>query len=269
MILLLGGTSETAPIASSLTKKGFLVLVSTATETPLDLGMDDRISRRSGPLTEEDLRRLIAERGDIEAVVDATHPYAGTITRLARAAAASAAIPFFRFSRPGMIEPDERVHLAKDHASAAKIAFSFGRPVLLTTGSRNLAPYADEARATGIPLIVRALASPESLEACEKAGIPPNRVITSRGPFTLEENLDVITKHQIGVLVTKDSGKAGGVAQKLEAARVTNCEVVVVARPDSDAECDTVWSDITELGVAISELLTNNRSVRENIGDRD
>jgi precorrin-6A/cobalt-precorrin-6A reductase len=255
MILLLGGTSETAPIASSLTKKGFLVLVSTATETPLDLGLDDRISRRSGPLGEEELRRLIAERGDIEAVVDATHPYAGTITRLARAAAASAGIPFFRFSRPGTIEPGERVHLAEDHASAAKIAFGFGRPVLLTTGSRNLASYADQSRAAGIPLIVRALPIPESREACEKAGIPPSRVVTGRGPFTLRENLEVIRKHKIGVLVTKDSGKAGGVAQKLEAARMANCEVVVVARPDADGECGPVWSDITEMVEAISEVL--------------
>jgi precorrin-6A/cobalt-precorrin-6A reductase len=67
-----------------------------------------------------------------------------------------------------VIEPGERVHLAEDHASAAKIAFRFGRPVLLTTGSRNLAPYADQARATGIPLMVRALPIPESLETCEK-----------------------------------------------------------------------------------------------------
>jgi precorrin-6A/cobalt-precorrin-6A reductase len=182
-------------------------------------------------------------------------------------AAASAAIPFFRFSRPGAIEPDERVHLAEDHAMAAKIAFGFGRPVLLTTGSRNLAPYADEARATGIPLIVRALPSPESLEACTQAGIPPGRVITGRGPFTLEENLDVIRKHKIGVLVTKDSGQAGGVAQKLGAARMANCEVVVVARPDADAECGNVWSDITEMADAISEVLTGSGSAREAIDD--
>jgi precorrin-6A/cobalt-precorrin-6A reductase len=92
-------------------------------------------------------------------------------------------------------------------------------------------------------------------------------VITGRGPFTLEENLDVISKHQIGVLVTKDSGKAGGVAQKLEAARISNCEVVVVARPDSDAQCGPVWSDITEMVDAISEVLTSSGSVRENVED--
>jgi precorrin-6A/cobalt-precorrin-6A reductase len=134
-------------------------------------------------------------------------------------------------------------------------------------GSRNLTPYADEARATGIPLIIRALPGPESREACAKAGVPPSEVITGRGPFTLEETLDVIRRHQIGVLVTKDSGKAGGVTQKLEAARMTNCEVVVVARPDSDAECGPVWSDITEIVGAISELLASHSSARESAGD--
>lgn len=108
----------------------------------------------------------------------------------------------------------------------------------------------------------------ESREACEKAGILPSRVITGRGPFTLEENMDVIRKHRVRVLVTKDRGKAGDGPQKLEAARITNCEVIVVARPDSDAECGTVWSDITEMVDAISELLTSQSSARENVKDR-
>jgi len=45
-----------------------------------------------------------------------------------------------------MSEPDERVPLAKDHALAAKIAFGFGRPGFVTTGSRNLAVLTTRAR---------------------------------------------------------------------------------------------------------------------------
>jgi hypothetical protein len=71
----------------------------------------------------------------------------------------------------------------------------------------------------------------------------------------------------IGVLVTKDSGKAGGVAQKLEAARIANCEVVVVARPASDAEWGPVWFDIPGLVDAISELLASRSSGRETLDE--
>ena len=55
--------------------------------------------------------------------------------------------------------------------------------------------------------------------------------MTGRGPFSLEENRRQIREFGIGVLVTKDSGHAGGTLEKLEAARSGGCRVVVVRRP--------------------------------------
>jgi precorrin-6A/cobalt-precorrin-6A reductase len=40
-----------------------------------------------------------------------------------------------------------------------------------------------------------------------------------------------IRQHHIGVLVTKDSGKAGGVPDKLLAAQMEQCLVIAVRRP--------------------------------------
>jgi len=57
-------------------------------------------------------------------------------------------------------------------------------------------------------------------------------MLTGRGPFSVEENRASLQKHQIGVLVTKDSGDVGGVPGKLEAARLEHCAVIVVGRPD-------------------------------------
>ena len=111
--------------------------------------------------------------------------------------------------------------------------FADGRPVLITTGSRNLAPYAEAAHRTGIPLTVRVLDAPESLAACRAAGIGDDQVIADRGPFTLEENLAAIRRFGIGVLVAKESGQAGGLDAKLSAARETNCQVIVLSRPKS------------------------------------
>ena len=50
MILLIGGTSETAPLASGLAGVGYEVLVSTATDSRLNVGDHPRISRRAGRL---------------------------------------------------------------------------------------------------------------------------------------------------------------------------------------------------------------------------
>lgn len=113
------------------------------------------------------------------------------------------------------------------------MAFAFGRPVLVTTGSRNLASYSEAARRTGIPLTVRVLDIPESLDACRAAGIPEDRIIAGRGPFSVEENLAAIGRFGIGVIVTKDSGRSGGVEAKLDAARQANCRVIVIRRPQT------------------------------------
>ncbi|MBI5571743.1 MAG: precorrin-6A/cobalt-precorrin-6A reductase, partial [Desulfomonile tiedjei] len=117
------------------------------------------------------------------------------------------------------------------HEEAASLAFSFKRPVLLTTGSRNLMPYVKASRKSGIGLVVRVLPYPDSVEACREAGVSDDCVITGRGPFSVEENLEIIRRFSIGAIVTKDSGVAGGVPAKLEAAERTGCKVVVVRRP--------------------------------------
>jgi precorrin-6A/cobalt-precorrin-6A reductase len=197
---------------------------------------------------------LVAEK-DVRAIVDASHPYATQASANAKAVAEERGIPCLRWLRPAVLSRSGAVCRAADHPSAARLAFSFGRPVLLTTGSRNLAPYARESSRTGISLVVRVLSHPESIAACERFGIPHERVLTGRGPFSMEDNLTVIRAFDIGVVVTKDSGAAGGVAEKLEAAAQENCRVVVVERPavPSGAEIHDVEELVRTLGEALTK----------------
>lgn len=238
MILLVGGTSETAPLALGLARAGCAVLVSTATDVPLDTGDHPLISRRSGPLVESRMVELIREK-DITALVDAAHPYAASVHDTISRVSAQLNIACFIFRRPVELEAEEGdqkgITFAENHAEAARYAFAEGCPVLLTTGSRNLIPYAAEARRTGIPLAVRVLDSPESLAACRDAGIPDGMVIAGRGPFSVDENIAVIHQFNIGTIVTKDSGRAGGFSEKRTAARISGCRLIVVRRPAASA----------------------------------
>jgi precorrin-6A/cobalt-precorrin-6A reductase len=252
MILLLGGTSETAPLAEALAEAGFSVLVSTATDVPLDVGDHPGISRRRGPLDIRGIRLLTMER-NIQAIVDASHPYASNVSALARRAAESLKIPYFAWWRPSALAGEDQIFQAVDHEDAARIAFSFGRPVLLTTGSRNLRPYVAESVKTGIRLVARVLDHSDSIRACEEAGIPPENVIAGRGPFSLEQNLSAISDFGIGVIVTKDSGLAGGVLEKAEAARLSDCRLVVAQRPDQRQEF--CHETIPELIAALKEFV--------------
>ena len=235
MILLLGGTGESAFLASCLVQEGYPVLVSTASSVPLDIQNHPLISRRQGALNEAELIALIRSQ-DIRAIVDATHPYAQNISALARKTADSNGLPYFFWNRPPVVSRDERCHFAPDHEKAAVLAFSFQKPVLLTTGSRNLEPYVRESLKAQVPLWARVLDHPDSKAACLQAGIPEDHILTGRGPFSVEENKRTIRKYAIGVLVTKDSGLPGGVLNKLEAARQEHCRVVVIERPPGLSE---------------------------------
>jgi precorrin-6A/cobalt-precorrin-6A reductase len=264
MILLIGGTSETALLASGIAGAGYAVLVSTATDAPLAIGSHPRISRRSGPLDDEGLAALGREK-QIRAIVDAAHPYAAAVHTAARTAAGRLGIPCLVFRRPEGLSvqalgktTEDRIRFASDHRSAAALAFAEGRPVFLTTGSRNLAPYAAESRRTGIPLAVRILDAPESLAACAEAGITGERIIAGRGPFTVEENLSAIRRFGIGVVVTKESGQAGGLDAKLAAAREARCLVVILRRPNLPA--DLVFENPDPLIKALAALLPPSSS---------
>ncbi|MBU3932175.1 MAG: precorrin-6A/cobalt-precorrin-6A reductase, partial [Proteobacteria bacterium] len=98
MILLIGGTSETAPLASGLAEAGYKVLVSTATTAPLAIGDHPRIARRAGRLDEEEMAALGKEKG-IRAIVDASHPYAVAAHAATHNAAQRLGIPCLVFRR--------------------------------------------------------------------------------------------------------------------------------------------------------------------------
>ena len=249
MILLLGGTSETALIAETLANAGYEVLVSTATKIPLNTGRDLTIKHRIGRLTEDGMIRLIRKNG-VRALVVATHPYASEARETAFRAAEATGIYCAAFVRPGVLCDKDGVRWAGSHEEAAVEAFKIGEPVLLTTGSKNLTPYAREAARTGIALFARVLSQPNSIAACIRAEIPENRIITGMGPFSVEENLKQINEYGIGVLVTKDSGEAGGVLEKMKAAQMADCAVVAVARPELPP--DNVFEDIPLLVKALT-----------------
>ncbi|MBM3890897.1 MAG: precorrin-6A/cobalt-precorrin-6A reductase, partial [Verrucomicrobia bacterium] len=152
------------------------------------------------------------------------------------------------------------IRVAGDHAEAARTACKAGKPILLTIGSKNVRPYAEAARRAGVTLVARVLSHADSVRACRDAGIADERIITGRGPFSAEENRRLIRQFGIGVLVTKDSGEAGGVSQKLEAARLEGCRVIMVGRPQQPVA--NVFDSITGL---VNELL---KQVATDVTDR-
>ena len=254
MILLFGGTSETAELALALTQTGEPILVSTATDASLDIGDHPAILRRCGRLDRAGIVALIKDKL-IRIVVDGSHPYAVELHATVAAAAQQAKIPCFRYQRKTVVTAEDDLFFVADHRAAAALAVELELPVLLTTGSRQLSPYVELLKSHQIPLYARVLPHPESEQACDRAGLPSENRIVGRGPFSEAENRELIRSKGIGVLITKDSGARGGVAEKISAARQENCQVIVVQRPVEEQGYGRSFEDIGKLIAAVNVIV--------------
>ncbi|CAL9538378.1 cobalt-precorrin-6A reductase [Streptomyces sp. enrichment culture] len=223
-VLILGGTTEARRLAELLAaghSAGLRVTNSLAgrVSAPGTLPGETRVGGFGGA---GGLAAWLREHA-VDLLVDATHPFAATITRNAADAAATAGVPLLVLRRPGW--PRAEGDVWDDAGSLAEAAALLpalaARRVFLTTGRMGLAAFAP---LTDPWFLVRSVDAPEG--PCP----PRTEVLLARGPFTLAGERELLRRHRIDVLVTKDSGGAA-TAPKLTAAREAGLPVIVVRRP--------------------------------------
>ncbi|MFJ4713020.1 cobalt-precorrin-6A reductase [Streptomyces sp. NPDC088785] len=221
-VLVLGGTTEARRLAGVLAgvPDGRLRVTSSLAGRVAAPRLPVGEVRVGGFGGVDGLVRWVRTHG-VDAVVDATHPFAERISLNAARAAAVTGVPLLALRRPGWSARDgDDWREAGSLAEAARAVAGYER-VFLTTGRQGLAAFAD---VTGAHFLVRAVDPPEP-------PFPPRMdVLLDRGPFTLDGERAILARHRIDVLVTKDSGGAA-TAPKLTAAREAGVPVVVVRRP--------------------------------------
>ncbi|MER7751638.1 cobalt-precorrin-6A reductase [Kitasatospora sp. NPDC097643] len=220
-LLILGGTTEGRTLAAALDGRPSLRVTSSlagrVAQPRLPAG-EVRIGGFGGP---EGLAAwLRTER--VDAVVDATHPFAAGISQNAALAAAATGVPLLVLRRPGFTPaPGDRWHPVPSLAAAAELLPRLGERVFLSIGRQGIAAFA---HLDGPHFLARSVDPPEP-------PVPPRfEVLLDRGPFTLDGERALLREHRIDVLVTKDSGGAA-TAPKLTAARELGLPVVIVERP--------------------------------------
>ncbi|GGU82775.1 cobalt-precorrin-6A reductase [Lentzea flava] len=210
MILILGGTGEARELAARVPAISSLAGRVSAPRLPVG---EVRIGGFGGV---DGLAQWLRDN-DIHAVVDATHPFARQITANAFEACERVGVPLLILRRPGF-EPQDGWQWEDSVADAARNLP--GSRVFLTTGRQDLAEFAHCPQW----FLARMVEPPE----------PPMpqriEVLLSRGPFTVDGELDLMRSREIDVLVTKDSG-GSMTSAKLEAARQLDVPVVIVRRP--------------------------------------
>lgn len=235
MILLFGGTVETGEICTRLLHLGEEVLVSTATACPLRLPDSEKLFRNVGALDAPAIIALM-KAWNITYVVDATHPYATGIRVNSLLAARALQLPHAAYTRTPYFTPGmQNVTLCGTHAEAAALACETGRPILTTVGTNHLDVYVTHAREKGISLYARVLSRADYESRSRTAPLSAHQLIVGRGPYSLSDNIETIQKNEIGVMVTKDGGKAAAVESKHRACLHTDARLLVVERPPVNA----------------------------------
>jgi len=243
LVLILGGTAEARALARALVAAGVPVVSSLAgrvRDPALPVG-EVRIGGFGGA---SGLAAWVRAH-QITAVVDATHPFASTMTAHAVDACAAARVPLVVLRRPGW-PPEPGWVWADSVPHSAALLPSLGKRAFLTTGRTSLAAFAD----LDLEFLVRCVDPP--------SGALPRRirVLLSRGPFTVDGERALLREHAVDVLVTKDSG-GSLTSAKLAAARAEGVQVLVVRRPPLPAGVDAV----TTVEAALARLTPTNGTV--------
>lgn len=243
-VLILGGTTEARRLAELLHGTPGLRLTSSLAGRVSGPRLPPGETRIGGFGGAAGLAAWLREHG-VDAVVDATHPFAEAISHHAAQAAAATGVPLLSLRRPGWVPAEgDRWHEVASLEEAARSLPALGRRVFLTTGRMGLAAFAG---LDDLWFLVRSVDAPE----------PPcparMEVLLDRGPFTLEGERELLRHHRIDVVVTKDSGGAA-TAPKLTAARESGLPVVVIRRPPAPTGVPVV-PDVEQAAAWVRERL--------------
>ena len=227
-VIVFAGTTEGYEISRFLSENQLPVLACVATEYgSKSLQENSCLHVQAGRLDEQQMRDLFF-REKPELVLDATHPYAAEVTQNIRKACEETGVSYTRILRTGS-EQQNAVYV-RDVKEAAEYLEGTEGNVLLTTGSKELAVFTSVTDYNK-RLFARVLSLPSVIESCQALGFEGRNLIAMQGPFSKELNQAMLEQYQCKYLVTKDSGKAGGFLEKIQAAEALGVTAVIIGRP--------------------------------------
>jgi precorrin-6A/cobalt-precorrin-6A reductase len=220
-VLILGGTTEASALAELIAGDlRFQATLSLAgrTSTPKPQPIATRVGGFGGADGLTDFLRA----HEIDAVVDATHPYAARMSANAVVACKQAGVPLASLVRPAwMMQAGDRWTIVPTTVAAALALGQAPQRVFLSLGRQDLHFFA---AFTQHHYIARLIERPQ------QTALPRGLVLLQqRGPFDFEAELRLLKDQKVGVIVSRNSG-GNATYPKIEAARVLGLAVIMISR---------------------------------------
>ncbi|MBB6145339.1 precorrin-6A/cobalt-precorrin-6A reductase [Silvibacterium bohemicum] len=239
-VLILGGTGEGAELAACLAERQDITVVSSLAGRVAEPRLPEGLVRVGGFGGVDGLALYLVNE-KIAAVIDATHPFAARISRNAEAACTRTGVPLILLARPAWksIEGDQW-HEVADFRSAAQFIDAKDARVFLSIGRQELEAFSD---CKDTWFLIRVIDEPSG-------PLPQNhKLLFRRGPFSFEDEVQLLRDHSIDYVVSKNSG-GPATYSKIEACRSLGIPVVMIGRPFKYASqpVETVQEAIVALG---------------------
>lgn len=248
-IMVMAGTTEGARIISQMAHFEDIYIIATTTT-----GQGAELARSAGAhevvghaMDEKDIKELIKNK-KIDVLMDATHPFAQEATRNAIKAADATGIKFMRFERPRINVPrsDLIYHVSSFVEAASQVSEITRGRVFHLAGVMTLS-YLTE-RIDPQRIVARVLPTVYSLKKCRDLGLSAENIIAMQGTFSKDLNRILMEEYDISVMVTKESGAAGGTLPKIDAALELDIPIVMVMRPEvEELKGRAVFSSIDDI----------------------
>jgi precorrin-6A/cobalt-precorrin-6A reductase len=220
-VLILGGTGEASELTAKLSVIPEVeVIVSLAGRTSQPVTPTTGEVRMGGFGGQSGLVKYLQDR-HINVLIDATHPFAAQISWTAAEVAIATNIPHLMVIRPAWIKtPEDEWIEVENVASAAQAIPTIAQRVFLSIGRQELTPFVNVPQ---VWFLMRSI-DPPDIE------IPNGKLLLDRGPFSLQQERQLLQEYQIDAIVSKNSGGDATYA-KIIAARELGIPVVMVQRP--------------------------------------
>ena len=248
-ICVFGGTTEGRELVEFLNAQPCEVTACVAPEYGQALLPEaERLTVSARRLPADEIKALLTDR-QFDLVIDATHPYAASITKSIARACAETGVERWRLLRGASDAPEDAVFVESTEKAIEFLDQTEGN-ILLTTGSKELKAYS-QIKDFAERVYARVLPLEDSLVLCREAGVKAAHILAMQGPFSEEMNTAMLRAIGAKWLVTKDGGAAGGFAEKAAAAAKTGVRLLVIA-PDALAAAIAAHPECSNFPVLMS-----------------
>jgi precorrin-6A/cobalt-precorrin-6A reductase len=228
--LVFGGTSDAIELCHILEQKHIRYTLSVATPEGKYVAQTLSANVIHGRMATEAMRNWIVEH-HVDYVIDAAHPYAQVLRQTIVVACAPLNCPVMRYERSSTLDlfDSPLVIKATNVMEACRKIETHQQKVLLTTGSKELETF--KRMLPHKTMYVRVLPVVDVIRECQQLGLGIENIIAMKGPFSTNMNHALYEMIQPDVVITKESGQAGGFSEKVEPCIELGIPCIVIERP--------------------------------------